>query len=109
MPAVSTLVVNSVTVITINTFFSTGGSFVALPSMISITGNSDGSDTANLYDASGANTLVVKGHEATLTTPVSTVAVRQIGKVNAIKQNGSPDTVHQAAIRFLLSALGWPR
>jgi len=106
-PAVSTLVVSGITVVTVNTFVDMDGSLVAVPSTVNIMGNADGSDTADLYDDAGANALVAEGNEATLTTALSTVAVTQFGTVNAIKQNGSSDTVHQAAIDFVLSALGW--
>jgi hypothetical protein len=106
MPTVSTLVVGSVTLITVNTFFSTGGSFLAVPSKVNITGNSNGSDTAYLYDAAGSNALVAEGNQATLTTPVNTVTVTQFGNVKAIQQSGTKDTVHQQSIDFALATMG---
>ena len=106
MPTVSSLAVGGVSIITVNTYFSTGGQFVAVPSKVNITGNSNGSDTAFVYDAAGTNTLVAQGNTATLTTPVNTVVVTQFGKVQAIKQSGTSDTVHQQSIDFALSTVG---
>ncbi len=104
MPTVSSLAVGGVSIITVNTFFSTGTAFVAVPSKVNITGNTN--DTANLYDAAGANTLVAQGNKATLTTPVNTVVVTQFAKVNATMQSGTSDTVHQQSIDFALSTVG---
>jgi hypothetical protein len=107
-PTVSTLIVNSITVFTINTYVISGGAFIAVPSQVNITGNPDGSDTANLDDAPGSNALVVGGNKATLATQVSTVGVTQFSKVNAIRQNGASNTVRMAAaIDFVLSDPGW--
>ena len=78
-----------VTVITVNTFFNNNGTLVAVPSKVNITGNANGSDTANLYDYAGSNALVAQGNKATLTTTVNTVAVTQFGKVNAFQTAGT--------------------
>ncbi len=100
----STLAVSGVTVVTVNTFFSSNGALVAVPSKITITGN--GSDTANLYDSPGVNTLVAIGNNATLTTPVNTVAVTRFSKVNAFQQSGTSDTVHQQTVDYALQTIG---
>ncbi len=102
----STLSVAGVTVVTVNTFFSNNGTLAAVPSKVNITGNANGSDTANLYDAAGTNALVAQGNKATLTTPVNTVGVTQFGKVNAFRQNGASDTVHQQSVDFALQTVG---
>jgi septal ring-binding cell division protein DamX len=73
---------------------------------VNITGNANGSDTANLYDNTGTNHLVAQGSTATLTTSVNTVAVTQFGKVNAFKTNGTTDTVHQQSVDFALQTVG---
>lgn len=75
-----------------------------MPSKITITGN--GSDTANLYDSPGVNTLVAIGNNATLTTPVNTVAVTRFSKVNAFQQSGTSDTVHQQTVDYALQTIG---
>ncbi len=102
----STLAVGGVTVITVDTFFNNNGTLVAVPSKINATGNANGSDTANLYDTTGANALVAQGNKATLTMPVNTVAVTQFGKVNAFQTVGTSDTVHQQSIDFALQTIG---
>ena len=105
-PTVSTLAIGSVTVITVNTFFSSNGAFVAVPSKLNATGNANGSDTANLNDAPGSNALTGQGDETTLTTPVNTVVVTQFGKVNAFQQSGTSDTVHDQSIDYALQTVG---
>lgn len=105
-PTVSTLSVGGVTIFTVDTFFDNNGSFVAVPSKLNVTGNVNGSDTANLNDAPGSNSLVAQGNTATLTTSVNTVTVTQFGKVNAFQNSGSNDTVHQQAIDFTLQTVG---
>ena len=102
----STLVVGGVTMITVNTFFSNNGVLVAVPSKVNVEGNSNGSDTAQLYDTAGTNALVAEGSNATLTTPVNTVSVTLFGKVNAYKQNGATDTLHEQSVDYALRAIG---
>jgi hypothetical protein len=105
-PTVSTLVVGAATVITVDTDFNNGSSFVAVPSKVNATGNSNGTDTANVYDDTGSNALVAQGNNATLTTAVNTVSVTQFGKVNAFQTLGTNDTVHQQSIDFALQTVG---
>ena len=102
----STLAVGGVTMITVNTFYSDNGALVAVPSKVNITGNANGSDTANLYDSTGTNVLIAQGNKATLATAVSTAAVTQFGKVNAYDQNGTNDSVREQTIDFALQTVG---
>ena len=105
-PTVSTLVVGAVTLFTVDTDFNNGSSFVAVPSKVNATGNANGTDTANVYDYTGNNALVAQGNKATLTMPVTTVAVTQFGKVNAFQTVGTSDTVHQQSVDFALQTVG---
>ena len=102
----STLVVGGIPLITVDTFFNNNGSLAAVPSRIDITGSAAGTDTANLYDSPGSNSLSAAGNQATLVTPVNTVDVTQFGKVNAYQQSGSSDTVHEQSIDYALQTIG---
>jgi hypothetical protein len=105
-PTVSTLIVGSTTVLTVDTDFNNGSSFVAVPSKVNATGNANGTDTANLYDYTGTNALVAQGNNATLTTGVNTVSATQFGKVNAYQTMGTSDTVHEQSVDFALQTIG---
>ncbi len=103
---VSTLSVGTST-ITVNTYFQNSGqAMVAVPSAVSATGSSNGSDTADLYDAAGSNSLAAQGNTATLTTQIGKAAVTSFSKVNAYQQNGSDDTVSEQAVDFALQTIG---
>ncbi len=105
-PTVSTLVVGGVTMITVDTFFNNNGSPVAVPSNVNITGNRNGSDTANLYDSTGRNVLIAGATKALLGTAASTVVVAQFGNVNAYDQNGTSDSLREQSIDFALQTIG---
>ncbi len=102
----STLSVGTST-ITVNTYFASDGQNIAVPGQIVVTGNHDGSDTATIYDSPGSNALNAINSSVTLTTSSGSTTINDFGSVTANKQNGSSNTVHQQAIDFVLSALGW--
>jgi len=79
---------------------------VAVPSQLDLTGIPHGTNTSNLYDAAGANSLVAKGNKVTLRTPVSTIVVSHFDAVNAYQQNGSSDTTEGAAVGYSLQTIG---
>ena len=62
--------------------------------------------TAEIYDAPGNNALTASNSTATHTTSLGSLAINKFGSVTANKQNGTNDTVHQAAIDFALSTVG---
>ena len=93
--------------ITVNTFFLNAQAIVAVSGQVVLTGNGDGTDSATIYDAPGNNALTASGNTATLTTSLGSLSINNFGSVTANKQNGSNDTVHEAAIDFVLTALGW--
>jgi hypothetical protein len=104
MPDSSILAIGGVTVITVDTYFNNNGTNVAVLARINATGTS--TDTANLYDSVGANSLVAKTNVVTLVTPVNTVAVKQFGTVNAYASSGTSDTASEQAVDIALSTIG---
>ncbi len=110
-PTVSTLTVSNPSSgvsnsIIINTYANSNGTLVPIASSITVTGNEGTSDTADIYDAPGSNSLVAQGNSATLTTPASTFSVSQFGSVNAFQTQGSDDTVHQQSLDYALQTVG---
>jgi hypothetical protein len=77
-----------------------------VPGQIVVTGAGNGTDSATVYDAPGDNALTASGSTATLTTSLGSLTINKFGNVTADMQNGSDDTVHQAAIDFTLSTVG---
>ena len=61
---------------------------------------------ATIYDAPGNNALSASGSTATLTTSLGSVTINKFDSVTANKENGTNDTVHQAAIDFALKTVG---
>ena len=103
---VSTLNVGSSS-ITVDTYFSNSSTpITAVPSRVTVTGASNGTDTASIYDAAGTNALTASGSNATLTNSIDTISVNKFATVNAYDENGSGDTVHKAAIDFTLATIG---
>jgi hypothetical protein len=106
VPTVSTLAVGS-NLITVNTYTSSDGSTVAVPATINATGAHNGTDTANLYDDAGTNTLTVGGSTARLQTAINAITVNDFGAVEAYQQSGTNNTViHQSAIDYALALEG---
>jgi hypothetical protein len=111
-PTYSTLVVGGVTVFTVNTFTVSNSTNVPVPNQINMTGKGNGTDTANLYDGTGTNSLVASGSTATIkrdignSTPSQTVAVTDVGKVTGFQTQGTGNTVHKAAIEFAFQKVG---
>ena len=103
-PISSTLVGGGVAVVTVDTFYNNNGTYVAVSARIDATGTS--TDTANLYDSAGTNSLVVSTNTAMLTTPVNTVSVKQFGFVNAYADSGTTDTVTESDVDIALSIVG---
>ncbi len=101
----STLTVGTST-ITVNTYFVSSGQTLAVPGQIAVTGAGNGTDSAAIYDSKGNNALSASGSTATLTTALGSVSINKFGSVTANKQNGTNDTVHQAAIDFTLQTVG---
>ncbi len=105
-PTVSTLTVGTSS-ITVNTYYANSSqAIMAVPSQVSATDSAGGTDTADLYDATGTNALVGQGSKATLTTPISTVVVTSFGTVNAYQTAGTSDTVQQQSVDFTLATVG---
>jgi hypothetical protein len=93
--------------ITVNTYFAPSGQIVALPGQVNVIGAGNGTDVATIADSPGPNALVANNNTATLTTALGSLTINKFGSVTANKGNGSNDTVHEAAIDFVLTALGW--
>lgn len=103
-PTVDTMVVGSTT-ITVNTYTVSGGAFVAVPAAVGAEGTS--SDTANVYDAPGTNTLTAASAGVTLQNSINGYSAGGCGTIIAYQQNGSDDTVvYQQAIDFVLQLVG---
>ena len=93
--------------ITVNTFLVSGGETIAVPGQIVMTGNSNGTDTATVYDSAGTNSLNAVGSDATLTTASQcSVAIDNFGSILAVQNIGKSDTIHASAIDFALSTVG---
>src|SRR6185437_11722841 len=110
-PNVSTLSVGSMTAFTVNSFGTSNMQTVPIAAQINITGAA--TDTGNLYDGGGINSLVASGTTATLkrnlgnSVPLQTVVITSFGKVTGFQTQGSNDTVHQAAVvDFVFQTVG---
>ena len=103
-PTYSQLAVGTST-ITVNTFIVNGDqSISAVPSKVSVVGND--TDTANLDDAPGSNSLLAVGNTATLTTSTATISLASFKSVNAYQIKGQDDAVHQSAFDAALTLNG---
>jgi hypothetical protein len=106
VPTVSTLMV-AANIITVNTYTTSGSGTVPVPATINATGAHNGTDTANLYDDAGTNTLTVGDSTAVLKTAANTVTVDDFGAVEAYQQSGNDNTVfRQSAIDYALALSG---
>jgi hypothetical protein len=103
--ASSTALTIGTSVVTVNTYYAPSGQIVALAGTIVVTGA--GSDTADLYDSTGANALSATGTTATLTAGSRSLSINKFATVTANQTSGTGDTVHEAAnLGFTLTTVG---
>ena len=81
-PTYSSLVVGGVTVLTVNTY--TGSLTAPIPAQVNITGNSNGTDVADLYDGTGSNAAVATGNQATLVRTLTLDSFRIVVQAFAV-------------------------
>ena len=90
-----------------NTYYVPSGQIVALPGQVSVTGAGNGTDMATIYDSPGSNALVGQQQHRHADDLAGQPDDQQVRQRDGEKGNGSSDTVHEAAIDFVLTALGW--
>ena len=93
----STLTVGTST-ITVNSYFvNASNQIVPVPAQIAVTG-AERHRLRRYLDAPGNNALSAADSTATLTTADGTLSINEFGSITANQQNGTNDTVHEAAI-----------